>query len=335
MDDCNCLGGYRNLHTIRLCNNGLFSLEGTGLSDVSSLIHLQVVLNLLTSLDPHLLSSLTELISLDLSYNELESFQDEQIFASQSKLKVLRLSHNRIVTLDFRVLAPLHALIELSLDDNPFCCDCELRHTVKWCEDRNLNTSATCENGVPWTDLSYENCTSFTFIVIGIGIGIVIIVSLVVEVWVCCLRRARHAAVGTERASPADTPENVSFEYYQTIPNNHQTCPSSCSTRALPLKSTDSSSSLEYVSFTQWQDIHHTETRSNPGTEAGVAASPTYAEPYRRTAYASGTYAVPYHHTTAKAGESQISDENVFCTESNNEVYSDGIYVHNSFYLQQ
>jgi len=330
--DCNCSENYRNLRTIHLANNNLFSLEGTGLSDVGSLCHLVVVQNLLKSLDPHLLSNLTELISLDLSYNELESFQDEQIFASQSKLEVLRLSHNRIVTLDLRVLAPLHALRELRLSDNPFCCDCELRHTVKWCEEKNLSTGAVCENGVPWADFSYENCASFTFIVIGIGIGIVIIASVVVEVWVCRLRRARHATVGTEHASPADTPDNVAFADYQAIPSNQQTCPTSCSTRAQQLKPTDSSSSLEYAPFTQWPDIHHTEMSSNPGTETGVAESPTYAEPYQHTTDVFGTYSVPYHHTTAETGERKISDENVLSTESNNEVYSEGISLRNSLY---
>jgi hypothetical protein len=333
--DCICSKDYRNLRTIHLANNNLFSLEGTGLSDVSSLCHLLVVQNLLTSLDPHLLSNLTELISLDLSYNELESFQDEQIFASQSKLKVLRLSHNKIVTLDLRVLAPLHALTELSLSDNPFCCDCELRRTVKWCEERNLSTGAACENGVPWADFGYENCTSFTYIVIGIGIGIVIIASVVVEVWVCYLKRTRHATVGTERASPVDKLDNVPFAYYQTLPTNPQTCPSSSSTHAPLLKPTDSSSSLEYAPFTQWQDIHHTEKSSNPGTGAGVTVSLTYAEPYQHTTDASGMYSVPYHHTTAKTGESKVSDENVFCTDSNNEVHSDGISVRNSLYLEQ
>ena len=333
--DCNCSGNYQNLHTVHLVNNNLVSLEGTGLGDVRRLVHLLVIHNLLTSLDPHILSNLTELISLDLSYNKLESFQDEQIFASQSKLKVLRLSHNKIVTLDLRVLAPLHTLTELSLSNNPFCCDCELMPTVKWCEERNLSTGAACENGVPWTDLSYENCTSVTFIVIGIGVGIVVIAAIVVEVWVCYLRRARHATVGAERASPADTQENVSFACYQTVPRNHQMCPSSLSTHAQLLKPTDSSSSLEYAPFTQWQDIQYTERSSNPATEAGVAAPPTYAEPYRDTTDASGMYAVPYHHITAKAGESKISGENVLCTESNNEVYSELIYVRNSLYLQQ
>lgn len=330
--DYNCSESYRNLHTIHLGNNNLFSLEGTGLSDVSSLVHLVVVQNLLSSLDPHLLSNLTELVSLDLSYNKLESFQDEHTFASQSKLKTLRLSHNRIVTLDLRVLAPLHALKELELSDNPFCCDCELRHTVKWCEERNLNTSAACDNGVPWTDFSYENCTSDTFIVIGIAVGMVIIASVVVEVWVCCLRRACHATVGTERASPAD-PDNVAFAEYQTLPSNHQTCVSSCSRHSPLLKPTVSSSSLEYAPFTNWQDIQNTKTSSNPGTEAGVAVSHTYAEPCRHTTDASETYAVPYHHTSAKKGESKISDESVFCAESNNEVYSEGISVRNSLYL--
>lgn len=331
--DYNCSKNYTNLHTIHLANNNLFSLEGTGLSDVSSLVHLVVVQNLLTSLDPHLLSNLTELISLDLSYNKLESFQDEHTFASQSKLEVLRLSHNRIVTLDLRVLAPLHALRELNLSHNPFCCDCELRHTVKWCQDRNLRTGAECENGVTWTDFSYENCNSVTFIVIGMAIGVVIIASVVVEVWVCCFRRARHATVDNGRASPTDTSDNVAFADYTTLPSNQQTCPSSSSAHAPLLNPTDSSSSMENAQFTKWRSIHHKGPSSNPGTEAGAPVTPTYAEPYEHTTDAITTYAVPYQHTTAKTGESKISGENVFYTDSNNVVYSQGTYVRNSLYL--
>jgi hypothetical protein len=332
--DCHCSESYLNLRTIKLVNNNVFSLQGTGLSDVTRLLHLQVVHNLLTSLDPDLLSNLTELIFIDLSYNQLEAFNNERTFASQNKLQTLILSHNRISTLDLRVLAPLHALKQLSLSENPFCCDCELSHTVKWCEERNLSTGATCENGVPWTDVSYENCTSVTFILIGVGIGTVIIVSVVVEVWVCYSRRTRPATYGPELACSEDTSYNV----YRAIPNNYQTCPNSCSADALLLQTPDSSASLEYAPFTQRQGIHHTEYSSKPGTEARVVVSPTYEEPYRHSLNASGTYAVPYqhqNHTTAKTAESKISDENVFVTESNNEVYSEEVYVRNSLYLKQ
>jgi hypothetical protein len=91
---------------------------------------------------------------------------------------------------------------------------------------------------------------------------------------------------------------------------------------------------LEYESYTEWQDIHRGGTSSNPGKEAEVEVSPIYAEPYRHTTDASGTYAEPYYHTTATTGESKISDGNVLRTESNNEVYSDGISYRNSLYLQ-
>jgi hypothetical protein len=203
---------------------------------------------------------------------------------------------------------------------------------VKWCEERNLSTDAKCENGVPWTDLSYENCTSVTFIPIGIGIAIVIISSVVVEVWVCYLRRTRGATCGTERARSEVTSDNVSFAYYQAIPNNHQTYPSSCTAQVLPLQPNDSRSSLEYAPFTQRQDIHHKESSSKPGREAGVAVSPIYEEPYRHSLNAFGTYAVPYQHQrhpTAKTEESKISDKYVFYTESNNEVCSDEVYIRN------
>ena len=325
--DYNCSENYRSLHTIHLANNNLRSLEGTGISDVSSLLHLLVVHNLLTSLEHDVLSNLTELTSLDLSYNKLESFKNGRIFSSQSKLKVLRLSFNLIVTLDVRVLVPLHSLKELNLSGNPFGCDCELWNTVKWSEERNLSTAATCKNGLPWTVFVYEDCTYITFIVTGTGIGIIILVSVVVEVWVCCLRRARRDTVSTESTAPADSPDNVSLVYY-----NNTTCPSSCSTHAPLLKPTDSSSA-GYAPITQRLDMRHAETSSNPGTEYGFAASLTYAEPYRNSSNTSVMYAVPYHHTTGKTGESVVSDEDVFCAESNSEVYSDEISVRNSLYL--
>jgi hypothetical protein len=349
LSDYNCSDSYLKLRRIQLFNNNLSSLEGTGLSDARSLLHLQVVHNLLTSLDPDLLSNLTELTFLDLSHNKLQSFNNEQIFASQSKLEVLILSYNKIAALDLRVLAPLGALKELNLTKNPFRCDCELRYTVKWCEEKNLSTGATCRNEVPWTDFSYENCTSDTFVPIGTGIDIVIIASVVaaavviiiiIIVWVCCSRRTRRATFGTESAYPEDTSDNVSSTYYQTIPDNHQTFPSSCCARAYLLKPAVSSSSFEYAPRTQRQGIHHTESSSKPGTEAGVAASPAYEEPYRLTSDATGMYAVPYahhhqyHYTTAKTGESKISDENVFCTESNNEVHSEELSIRNSLYSQ-
>jgi hypothetical protein len=329
LSDYSCSGNYRSLHTIHLANNNLHSLEGTGLSDVSGLLYLVVAHNLLTSLDPNLLSNLTELIYLDLSYNKLESFKNEQLFASQSRLQILILSHNRIVTLHFRVLAPLRGLQKLNLSDNPFCCDCELRHTVEWCAERNLSTGAVCENGVPWTGISYENCTPVTLIVTGIAIGIVIIAAVVVEVWVCCLRRARHNTFDTEPSSPEDTPENLALQYCQTRPSNVRTCQSSCSTQSLLFQPTDTSSPQEYVLITQRNAIHHPETGSNPGTEAGVTVSPTYAEPYQYTTDASGTYAVPYYHTTAKTAE-----ENVLWTEWNNEMYPADVSVRNSLYSQ-
>jgi hypothetical protein len=235
--------------------------------------------------------------------------------------------------LDIRVVAPLHTLKELSLYGNPFCCDCELRHIVKWCEERNLSTGATCENGVSWTDFVNENCTSITFIVIGIGVGIIFIVSVVVVVWVCCLRRARRDTVGTGSTSPEDSPDSVSMAYYKAIPSDNQKCPSSCSTHALLLKPTGSSSSAGYAPITQRRDMHHAGTNSNPGKEYGFAVSPTYAESYRHTTDTSVMYAVPYQHTTSKTGESKVSNENVFCGESNNEVYSDEISIRNSLYL--
>lgn len=326
LSDYNCPENYRNLSIIHLGSNNLSSLEGTGVSDVSGLLHLVVVHNLLASLDPRLLSNLSKLISLDLSYNKLESLKNEHLFTSQSKLEVLRLSYNQIVTLDLRVLVPLHAIKELNLSGNPFCCDCELRYTVKWCEERNLNTGAACENGVAWADFSYENCTSVTFIVIGIAIGIVIIVSVLVEMWVCCLRRTRSGTTGTEPASSEETLENLALICDHTTPRNRQRCTSSCSNHSRLFKPAEISSSQEYAKIIRRQAVQHR------GTEAGFTMPHTYAEPYQHQTDASEIYAEPYHQTAAKTEGSNTLDKNVLCTELNMEIYPDEISVTNSLY---
>jgi Leucine-rich repeat (LRR) protein len=67
---------------------------------------------------------------LDLSYNKLTPLTDERLFRSQIELKGLELSHNKLVTIDAGVLAPLHDLETLTLPGNPFTCDCKLRLTV-------------------------------------------------------------------------------------------------------------------------------------------------------------------------------------------------------------
>jgi hypothetical protein len=93
---------------------------------------------------------------LDLSNNKLKSLTDERLFKYQINLQELQLSHNKLTAIGAQVFAPLHTLEKLTLADNPFMCDCDLRFTMMWCDLRNIDTGAICKEpflytGLPWT----------------------------------------------------------------------------------------------------------------------------------------------------------------------------------------
>jgi hypothetical protein len=107
---------------------------------------------------------------LDLSNKKLKSLADERLFKSQINLQELQLSHNKLTAIDAQVFAPLHTLEKLTLVDNPFMCDCDLRFTMTWCDLRNTDTGAICKEpflytGLPSTVLkptgSFQDLTVF------------------------------------------------------------------------------------------------------------------------------------------------------------------------------
>jgi hypothetical protein len=150
--------------------------------------------------------NLTELWTLDITNNRLISLTDERLFASQLKLKYLKLSNNSLIFLSKEVFSPLVALKYLYLSGNPFVCDCQLRVTMLWCEDRNLSTNAVCHypniyNGSSWQILSDpEICSETTTdsnVIVGVGI-IVIILCVLLVVWWFCWKPANPRCESTE-----------------------------------------------------------------------------------------------------------------------------------------
>jgi len=203
------------LLTLTLENTDIKTLEPDVFSQLTKLTRLDLSWNQLQTLDYRLFINLTELRSLDITNNRLISLTDERLFASQLKLKYLKLSSNSLISLNKGVLTPLVSLKYLYLSGNPFVCDCELRDTMLWCENRNLSTNAVCHypkvhSGSSWQMLSDikicgESRTDTNGKSVDVGVAVIILVLLaVMGLWWFKCKRATARPVRHQRAEPHD-----------------------------------------------------------------------------------------------------------------------------------
>lgn len=186
-----------SLSVLVLENTGLTTLEPNVFSHLTKLTRLDLSRNHLQYLHSRLFVNLTELWTLDITNNKLISLTDERLFASQLKMKYLKLSNNSLIFVSKQVLTPLVSLKKLYLSGNPFVCDCQLRVTMLWCEERNVSTNAVCHypdiyNGSSWQLLSDpEICSKTTThsnemsVIVGVGVIITILCVLLVVWWFC------------------------------------------------------------------------------------------------------------------------------------------------------
>jgi Leucine-rich repeat (LRR) protein len=131
---------------------------------LTNLLYLDLRDNLIYSLDERVFSKLRKLKFLDLSFNKLHILPD-RLLSSQENLERLLLDGNRLTAVSVKLLTPLRSIGQLGLGYNRFVCNCELLHTVFWCEERGLYTVASCRyqssgNEVRWTELTHSRLCS-------------------------------------------------------------------------------------------------------------------------------------------------------------------------------
>ena len=103
---------------------------------------------------------------LDLSHNEIISLH-ETIFINLNQLVALDLSMNQLESLEIQDLGSrddsrrtVKKLIKLNLEDNPWKCDCELGRFYTDLQYRKISPKeARCNNGLMWSKITSKNFT--------------------------------------------------------------------------------------------------------------------------------------------------------------------------------
>jgi len=144
---------------LHLRSSRLTTLEADVFTSVPKVWYLDISNNFLETLDYRLFRKLKRLLHLDLTDNKLISLHDERLFKAQGRLSSLLLGNNKLNSLNVIVLRPLKSIRVLKLTGNPFVCNCELRLTMLWCTERDLDTNATCKHpptftASPWSVLN-------------------------------------------------------------------------------------------------------------------------------------------------------------------------------------
>ena len=122
---------FNGIGTINLSNNHLASLETGVLRDINVSTLLLNGMRDLTMVNHHAITDMPLLTTLELTDSPHLMYIDREAFLNMPHLQFLRLQSNNLTALEAEVIQSLPALKEISLQGNPFICDCN----VNWLRD--------------------------------------------------------------------------------------------------------------------------------------------------------------------------------------------------------
>ncbi|KAG5895104.1 hypothetical protein JTB14_036379 [Gonioctena quinquepunctata] len=159
-----------NVHKLKLQNCSIESVNPLAFSDLGLIIELDLSMNNINTLDRNVFRDTLKLRTLTLSNNKMKVLDDglfynltflqkilldhnlienisEKIFQDLPALKHISLAHNNIQRITFDIKKNLIKLNSLSVEDNPWMCDCLLREFRESVKNNSLITSSTmCQN---------------------------------------------------------------------------------------------------------------------------------------------------------------------------------------------
>lgn len=139
-----------------LSENKLTTLEMRSFDSNERLRELKLNGNPLRKLNGTSFPPLLHLKNMDLSDCQLSSLPPKS-FMNLVNLQVLSLSGNQFENLNEQILRPLKKLISLSLDRNPWRCDCQLKSFRDWVISKNLfRPSTQCAEPAHLVNFSWD-----------------------------------------------------------------------------------------------------------------------------------------------------------------------------------
>lgn len=132
--------GRKNLKSLYLNNSQITAIQNRTFNGLNSLLTLRLSGNLLEKLHGYEFVHLHNLLELHLDYNKL-AYLGNITFSPLRSLEVLKLDHNRLTSFPVWNLALNPFLIEVSLNNNPWSCECSFMANMRaWLEANRIKS---------------------------------------------------------------------------------------------------------------------------------------------------------------------------------------------------
>ncbi|XP_060803799.1 uncharacterized protein LOC106139863 [Amyelois transitella] len=141
--------GLKNLVELDLTQNKLTNIPTLSFSYIKDLRDLKLDGNPISILSDDAFGNLRDLVRLTLNSCQISKIESKSFLGLESSLQYLELSKNLLKFINVNVLAPLRALKEVTLSENPWECTCLLKPMREWMIKKNVPITITPECALP------------------------------------------------------------------------------------------------------------------------------------------------------------------------------------------
>lgn len=150
--------GLDSLELLNLELCGITYIHADVFTATKNLVYLILRNNHIITLGSDFLRSITDLTILDVSINMVTPW-NKRLFHDNDRLSTIYLSNNQLTCITPSMLSDLATIDSISLQDNPFACDCNMKQSVK--DVQNVSSQVkrfktTCFSPKKWQNVALE-----------------------------------------------------------------------------------------------------------------------------------------------------------------------------------